>query len=227
MVSTEVPHSRPAPDLAKILGQRGLITLIELMCEAYFDLLGSDFVKHNTPENDITEEWYVKIILKYRKIPDLAVVPIHQKEDPTTGKKGKLSPTIDFCFRDQFFSQSYFGAECKVMDEGNSRHITEYVNENGIGRFLDGRYASNCSAGAMIGYVRVGNPVTVANGVASRILTLPGRPKMLKAEPVKAFQDIYDSLHERFRGISPFKIFHLFFAFSTENSVEEATILSA
>lgn len=214
MVSAEVSQSRPAPDLAKILGHRGLITLIELMCEAYFDLIGSDFVKADTPENDITEEWYVKIVLKYQKRPHLAVVSVHQKADPTTGRKGKLSPTIDFCFRDQFFPQSYFGSECKLMDEGNSRHLTEYVNENGIGRFLDGRYSSNCSAGAMVGYVRVGDPVMVANGVAKRILTLPGRPKMIKAEPVKACQDIYDSSHERSSGISPFKIFHLFFAFS-------------
>ena len=110
MVSADVSQSRVAPDLAKILGHRGLITLIELMCEAYFDLLGSGFVKADTPENDITEEWYVKIVLKYQRKPHLAVVPFHQKSDQTKGKKGKLSPTIDFCFRDQYFPQSYFGA---------------------------------------------------------------------------------------------------------------------
>ena len=108
------------------------------------------------------------------------------------------------------------------MDEGNRRHLTEYVNENGIGRFLDGRYASNSSAGAMVGYVRVGDPVMVANGVARRILARPTKPKMIKAEPVKTFQDIYDSSHERSSGISPFKIFHLFFAFRTENQVEKS-----
>ena len=190
------------------------------MCDAYFDLLKSEFVRHNTPEDDITEQWFVHITLRWQNASHvaIAVVPIQQKRDSTKGKKGKIPPTIDFCFRDRHFPQSYFGAECKLMDERCKEHLGGYVGKNGMGRFLDGRYASQSSAGAMIGYVRVGDPEMVAQDVAKCVSSLPGKPRMKKARPLRHFEDIYDSHHERAYGISPFCIFHLFYAFRRRNA---------
>lgn len=210
-------QSHAAPDLAKMLGLEGIRYLLEIMCDAYFDLLKSGFVHEDTLENCITEEWFVKIQIRYQKASHISVIPFHQKSDPTKGKKGKLSPTIDFCFRDQYFPQSYFGTECKLMDEGNNVHLREYLKENGVGRFLDGRYASNSSVGAMVGYVKVGNPKIVANEVARLLSCLSDKPKMMKVKPIKSFEDIYDSHHKRSYGISPFQIFHLFYEFNCEH----------
>lgn len=216
MALADLSPSLPAPDLAKKLGPAGIRTLLNLMCEAYLDLLESGLVKNNASEGFITEEWFIKIILRWKNSPTIALIPIHQKEDPTKGKKGKRSPTIDFCFRHVFFKESYFGAECKLLDERNREHLSRYMsNDKGIGRFLDGRYASNSSAGAMVGYVRVGDPKVVARDVAECVSTMMDNPAMKKAEPLEKFEDIYESHHNRSYGFSPFQIFHLFFPFNS------------
>lgn len=212
-----VTRSRKAPDLAKEVGPSGIRQLLQLMCDAYHDLLESDYVKTNTPENEITEQWYIYILAQWRRIPSFSVkiTPIHQKEDPTKGKRGKRFPTIDFCFRADYFPESYFGAECKLLDEGNRRHLLEYASKNGIGRFIDGRYSSKSSAGAMVGYIRVGCAEKCACDVRSCISKLPNTPKLMKVEPIGRFKDIYESLHRRTSGVSPFKIFHSFYTFES------------
>lgn len=213
MSLSEVSQSIPAPDLAKELGQAGIRSILNLMCEAYVDLLNSRFVQNNTSEDEITEEWFVKIQCRYQR-SKLSVVPIHQKQDTSKGIPGKRSPTVDFCFRHNFFQESYFGAECKLLDEGSHKYLKEYVNRNGIGRFLDGRYSSTSSAGAMVGYVRVGHPGAVAKKVAKSISLLPGNTHMKKTMMIRNFKYIYESRHIRTSGVSPFQIFHLFYAFS-------------
>ena len=212
MAISGISEDLKAPDLACILGPEGLRSLLEIMCMAYFDLLDSGFVKINTSENEITEEWYVKITVRCRS-SDISVIPIHQKEDPTKGKKGKISPTIDFCFRDEFYPQSYFGAECKLLDQDNNKHLKEYVGHNGMGRFLDCRYGSNSSAGVMIGYIRIGDPKIVSFNVEKLILSLSDKPKFVNEKPVKTFKEIYKSIHQRSECISPFTFFHMFYAF--------------
>lgn len=213
-------QSLPAPDLAKVLGLQGIRQLLQIMCDAYFDLLKSGFVRPNTPEDDITEQWFVHIMLRWQKASHIAitVIPIPQKRDSTKGKKGKIPPTIDFSFRDRHFPQSYFGAECKLMDGGCREHLGRYVGQKGMGRFLDGRYASQSSAGAMIGYVRVGDPEMVVRDVVKCVSNLPGKPRVKKTKPLRGFKDISESHHKRSYGISPFCIFHLFYAFGRRNA---------
>lgn len=213
MSLSEVSQSQNAPDLARELGQAGLSSILTLMCKAYVDLLNSRFVHKSTSEDEITEEWFVKIQYLY-KDSNLSIIPVHQKQDLIKGRPGKRSPTIDFCFRDRFFSESYFGTECKLLDEGNKKHATAYVSNNGIGRFLDGRYSSKSSAGAMVGYVRVGNPEKVAKEMAKRISLLSDKRYMRKKRMVKNFKHIYESRHKRTSGVSPFQIYHLFCGFN-------------
>jgi hypothetical protein len=200
-----------APDLAKELGTDGLRLLLKIMCDAYYALKKNRFVLDTTPEDVITEEWFLKI---QDRSQGLSVKPIPQKQDPTKGKKRGKAPTIDFCFRHERFSESYLGAECKLLDEGSSKHLREYMSDKrGIGRFLDGRYAYHSSVGAMVGYVRVGNPKNVAKSVRKSMSKFPDKPRMIKDKPIVSFEDIYKSRHTRTSGKSPFKIFHLFYAF--------------
>lgn len=213
MELSEVYQQNSAPDLAKELGYDGIRVLLNIMSNAYIELLNSSFVQMTTPEDDITEEWFVKIMGCMAEL-NLPVVPIHQKQDRTMEKESGKPPTIDFCFRHKIVPESYFGAECKLLDEGETKYFLEYVNENGLGRFLDGRYSSCSSAGSMIGYVRTGDPKQVAIKVSERLAKLPNAPKMTKDDPLDSFRHIYKSNHKRKAGLSKIHMYHLFFAFN-------------
>ncbi|MBI5492404.1 MAG: hypothetical protein HY893_05680 [Deltaproteobacteria bacterium] len=188
MSLSDLSKRQHAPDLAKQLGADGIRCLLKLMCEAYHELLASGFVQKDTPENTINEQWSAYIIMKWRQNQSISVIPIPQKEDLTRGKKGKRSPTIDFCFRAELYPESYFGAECKLLDEGNKKHIHEYLSDkNGIGRYLDGRYGAKSSAGAMVGYIRVGKSTNVIKDLSGKISTLSGKPRNGKRKACRNF----------------------------------------
>lgn len=201
-------------DLAAELGQQGIRRLLLLMVDSYLDLRDSGRVTATMPEDAITEEWAVHIGLRWRREPDIAVVPVHQKQDEEKAKERGRRPTIDFCFRDQLFSESYFGAECKLLDEGNADHMRAYLDDSkGIGRFLSCKYAAHTGAGAMVGYVRTGDSAAVAREISGKIRELKGRPTLKKADLLARFDHLYESVHSRECGVSPFRCSHLLLAF--------------
>ncbi len=207
-----IPIRSEAKDLAKELGENGVRQLLKIMCDAYHDLRKSNFVAHNKQEPEITEEWYLKILKQWRNSNMVGFYPICEKGDRRKGMKRGKAPTIDFCFRDEYYSASYFGAECKLLDEGEEKYVEYYVDK-GIMRYLEGKYGRNTSAGSMIGYVRTGDAKNVANKVAAKVQTLPGAPKMMRSRPLDTFDNLHESSHKRILGVTPFQLYHLFFQF--------------
>ena len=137
-----------------------------------------------------------------------------QKQDRAKAGSRGGPPTIDFCFRDVFRREAYFGAECKLLDEGSSKHLRDYLDDRkGIGRFLRGKYASRVGAGAMVGYVRQGDCNVVAKDLARGISRLEGKPRLSKPKPLPRFDQLYESEHKRRSDVSPFVCYHLLFAF--------------
>ena len=207
--------SAPVPrDLAKRLGVGGIRVLLVILCDAYRNLYTRGYVRADTPEDDITEEWYIHIQKRWRTGTAFGLIPVPQKQDREKAHRRGRPPTIDFCFRDAFSPQSYFGAECKLLDEGSTRHLKAYLDDQqGIGRFLSGKYAAHTGTGTMVGYVRHGSPNNVAKDLAMAIQRLPGKPKLRKSPPLPRFDQIYESRHNRKTGITPFLCFHLLFSF--------------
>ena len=202
-------------DLAKRLGDRGIRRLLTVMTDAYHDLYALRRIKSDSSEDSITEEWFVCIQKRWRSESTFGLIPIPQKQDAERAKSRGRPPTIDFCFRDEYFPKSYFGAECKLLDDGSRSHLSEYLhNDRGIGRFLSGRYASHTGSGAMVGYVRRGDCNKVAKEVASGTRRLPGNPELRRSHPLARFNQLYESEHTRCVGVSPFLCYHLLFAFN-------------
>ena len=214
-----IAHNRSAQvprDLAKRLGITGIRKLLTIMTDAYHDLCNKTCVRADSSEPSITEEWFVQIQKRWRPEDAFGLVPIPEKQDTHKAKKKGRPPTVDFCFRDEFFPQSYFGAECKLLDQGSSNHLKAYLDDKkqkGIGKFLHGKYASCTGAGAMVGYVRRGDCNVVARDVAKGMRLLPGKPTLKRSEPLPRFDQLYESRHARSSSVSPFQCFHLFFAF--------------
>jgi hypothetical protein len=202
-------------DLARRLGSEGIRQLLKIMVDAYRDLYKRQWVRADSPEDSITEEWFVCIQKRWKPDNAYGLIPVPQKQDTGQAKTRGRPPTIDFCFRDGLSSQSYFGAECKLLDQGSSRHLKAYMDDTeGIGRFLSGKYAACTGAGAMVGYVRRGDCHVVAGELAKGIEQLAGKPKLLKSQPVESFEQLYESKHTRREGVSPFVCFHLLLAFN-------------
>jgi len=206
----------PVPEnIAQKLGRAGLEKLLSLLYYAYQDLLTKRIIQADSHEDSITEEWFICIQLRWKREPELSLIPIPQKPDRTMAKKQGRPPTIDFCFRSEYSDRVYFGTECKLLDEHCKEHLDAYLdNEDGIGRFLNGKYAFYAGAGAMVGYVRQGNPNEVAKQLAKMLVNLEGKPELKKSVIVPQSDQLYETKHNRRVGVSPFSCFHLLFAFN-------------
>ena len=209
----------PVPkDIAKELGPAGLSCLLRIMADAYQDLKARQWVRADSSEDSITEEWYVFVLERWRQTPAISCIPIHQKQDATRAKSRGRPPTVDFCFRDCFDTRSYFGAECKLLDEGNQTHLAAYLdNIKGIGRFLDGRYAAHSSAGALVGYVRTGQCENVAASLQQAIQGLDGKPRLKRSVLLQDFHHLYESEHSRACPLPRLLCYHFLFGFDSTN----------
>lgn len=208
-------HPLVPKDLAKRLGSQGIRRLLTLLTNAYRDLYDRQWVRADSPEDRITEEWFIHIQKRWKSDSACGLIPVPQKADAGKARPRGRPPTIDFCFRDEFFPESYVGTECKLLDEGCKEHLNAYLDDKeGIGRFIKGKYAACTGAGAMVGYVRRGDSNVVARDIAHGMEQLDGSPVRRKSDALAEFEQIYESEHVRSSGISPFLCYHLLFAFN-------------
>ena len=206
-------------DIARELGSAGLRSILRLMADAYGDLEARKCVMSNSDEDSITEEWYVCIQQRWKQDSRLSYIPVHQKSDATRAKARGKSPTVDFCFRDGFDDRSYFGVECKLLDEGSKKHIKAYLDDTeGIGRFVSGRYSAPSGAGAMAGYVRTGSCDKVAASLRTDIRKLTGNPKLTKSRTLSTFAYLYESRHTRNCPVATFRCYHLLLGFNCDEA---------
>ena len=200
---------QPIPNFTAYFGDRGIRTLLTVMWDAYKDLCSEGTVGTVMNEDEITEEWFCKVYIHFKHL-DLPVVPVYQKADSTKAKNRGKKPTIDFCFRSEWDCNSYFGAECKIVDGGKPSLYAKYINK-GVNRYLEGIYGSKSASGAMVGYIRKGDVNMVVSEIKTRLHVLPGNPSLFRDKNYK--DDHYTSTHKRDLGVSPFNLHHLFFVF--------------
>ena len=145
-------------DLAEELGADGIRTILIIICEAYKILLILGKVESAMNETRITEELFIELqaVMRTGEYRNLSLYPIHEKSHDRNGKGRGKTPTIDFCFRDRWVRDRYFGAECKLLKENYKTLYDDYV-AGGVCRYLTGKYSENCSIGSMIGYITSGN----------------------------------------------------------------------
>ena len=82
-------------ELSRALGPDGVRRLLELIRDAYFDLVQSRKVNRSMDENQITEELYVHI-LKYQRLSGVlpSVYVVHEKQDRTQAKNTR---EVSYC----------------------------------------------------------------------------------------------------------------------------------
>jgi hypothetical protein len=209
--------SSRAYDLAEQIGEQGVSSLLEIVCDAYQDLCKKHNIKQAMSEDEITEELFNDVVFAWSNSAITETIrPIHQKIDKTFAKARGRPPTIDFCFRDSWVREAFFGFECKLLAEGNNGLYDDYVR-NGLYRYLQGTYCSKGSAGSLVGYVKLGNLATVVRDVKTRVDNERILKAMVLASAIGQFKEHYVSIHSRERALPSFCVHHLFFFFACKN----------
>jgi hypothetical protein len=202
-------------DLAEELGSDGIRTILIIICEAYKNLRRFGKVSSAMNETRITEELCIElqVVMRTEEYRYFPFYPHPEKSHDRKGKGKGSTPTIDFCFRDRWVRDRYFGAECKLLKENYRTLYDDYV-AGGVCRYLTGKYSENCSIGSMIGYITSGNTGEIISEVKNRVDKTRNVSKMEKSDPINSFNEHYKSAHKREVDFSIFHIHHLFFSFA-------------
>ncbi len=204
-------------DLAKKIGAAGIANLLELVCRAYVSLVSNHCISPTMSEDEISEELFKEVQVAWRST-DLAPSLIPIREKLAIGKsvgspRGRgRPPMIDFCFRDQWVRESYFGLECKRLIEHDSTLLNEYIG-NGLYRYLTGKYSTKSSEAALVGFIVAGALSGVVSEVSQRVNQERILAKMEISFPLPSFWEHYRSTHSRMDS-SPISVHHLFFDFT-------------
>ena len=202
-------------DLAEELGSDGIRTILIIICEAYKNLRRFGKVSSAMNETRITEELCIElqVVMRTEEYRYFPFYPHPEKSHDRKGKGKGSTPRIDFCFRDRWVRDRYFGAECKLLKENYKTLYDDYV-AGGVCRYLTWKYSENCSIGLMIGYITSGNTGEIISEVKNRVDKTYNVSKMEKSDTINGFTGHYTSVHEREVGNTPFHIHHLFFSFT-------------
>lgn len=208
------------PDLAKKIGVGGVNEILDVFWRGYFEIRkdGSFPITPSSKEDEITQKWY-EVILgiwdsrnRATSIALNTLRPIHQYADNTMKKRnGAKSPAIDFCFKDWSTDNCYFGAEAKNLYERRPDKIKRYVS-TGVDNYTSGRYGSQSSESAIIGYVLSGSIPDIVDKL---------RKEMEKGAPIAnltrstSANPQYKSNHLRTADNQEIALHHLFFDFAS------------
>lgn len=212
--STSVPI-----DLARKIGINGVNEVLDVLWRSYHALRNdtSILINESTEEDDITQDWFVKIQMiwdsrnRATSITLNNLIPFHQYADNTMKKKkGKKSPTIDFCFKDWSTSNSYFGAEAKNLYKDKHDKVERYIT-TGIQNYISGRYASQSSESAVIGYVLSGTISEIVKELKAEVQKEP--PIVNLTRSMNCVDPQYQSSHKRTLDEKEITLHHLFFNF--------------
>lgn len=202
-------------DLAKTLGSHGMGIIFSTMWLGYHDLKKEGIIDSKTDEDTITVEWYAKVYERWtaeNRASQISIklIPINQYPDNTLKKKMGKSPTIDFCFRAWNKDEGYFGAECKRLRSDQLKLLNEYI-DNGVNRFVSGKYSSKSTVAAMIGYIQEGSISEIVTKLMPLMKNTNLRENFVRL--ILEMNPEYKSVHVRTLDSQVITLHHLFFDF--------------
>jgi len=206
------PTRLGSPDqLASEIGSNSDKCLLEVVIYAYIELRKTSNIDKTWPEDRITRELCVQIQIYIEK-NQIKAIPIHQYPIFLNKKRRGRPPTIDFVFRKGFEESHYFGFECKLLDDNIPNSVQEYVDE-GVNRFLSGKYSHGQKAGGMVGYLIKCKRLKCVKAVDKQMKHITGsNHNLTKKALVKGFNGLYMSKHKQI-NLKIFELYHIFMNF--------------
>lgn len=104
--------------------------------------------------------------------------------------------------------------ECKRL-KNNEKNLA-YIN-NGVQRFVIGRYSGKLPVAGMIGFIEAGNEAEIVEDLRNRLSQRPETISTIQQHKTETFPDeyaehIYHSIHKR-ENLQPIELFHLMMDF--------------
>ncbi|MCX6648854.1 MAG: hypothetical protein NTV61_05635 [Candidatus Bathyarchaeota archaeon] len=196
----------------KLLKEDGIKTILLIIYNAYTELLKENIINKNMSEVEINEELYLRVQeLFYKSSLAFLIYPLPEKLMKKQTKTSGRFPAIDICFRDKFDKQSFFGIECKIL-ENNTSSSKQYIEE-GVKRYLSGKYYGKIDESSMVGYIKEGNINQIIENIKIEINLLGPIQPLTQSYNFKDFNYHYYSMHKVAYLTSDYLIHHLFFSF--------------
>lgn len=197
-------------DIANEVSRGPIYQILAMVSQAYGYLLSDNIVNVSTKEIVISSYLFKHINEIWKTIQDCSYTPITEYPDDDEIKKGTPC-RIDFCFVEWDYS-ILFRIECKLLEE-KTIYISQYI-DNGINRYLSGKYGKDAIFGGMLGYIRNGNKVVIIDTITDKTNNIPGIIEKMKiSDKIGDIDDHYTSIHSRISPLSPILIHHLFLVF--------------
>ncbi len=209
-----------APDLCQELFPHGLVPqIMRLLVDTW-----RAFERPTDTENEpkITNRFVVALQSEGRRRRVRFRITAHAKDvenlNTTTGT-GYVE--IDICVLHGYEPRCYFGIEAKKLNTTSPQGKREsqagdYAGKEGMGCFVDGRYASYQCEGAMLGYVMDGDCARAKSSISEAIhkraaaLRVPVPCPLEPARALPAYPDAFETRHNLDRG--EFTLHHLLLA---------------
>jgi hypothetical protein len=207
-----------APELTEVLFPDGLVPqILNLLVDTW---QGFRRPTDDEPEPKITNRYVLALQAERRKRGLRFRVEPHPKDiehlDETTGR-GWVE--IDIMVPHGYDSRCYFGIEAKKLncttESGKDSRSGAYVGKEGMGCFVDGRYACHQTQGAMVGYVMDSDCAAAKDSVRDSMSRKATELKMstpCKLEPSRHLPVNPDAFETRHDVRDGFTIHHVLLA---------------
>lgn len=182
--------------------------ILKPLVEAYGIMRGKAYDVVDYDENTLTKRlvWYLKNETSIAKLYQKRTIGIVMRPKEQATIEDTYEPDIKFFV----WKMLWMEIEAKRFYKENNWSISEYLSDDdGIGRFLSGRYSKNEKHGGMIGYVQNGNLRTIIQSIKRGLL----EKDCEGCHDVAEIEKCLLSIHHRISN-DDIEIYHLFFYFS-------------
>lgn len=209
-----------ADDLYQELFPHGLVPqILQLIVDTW-----SSFQRPTNDEDEpkITNRFVVSLQKEGRRRRSQFRIMPHVKDvELLHGDTGKGFVEIDIYVPYGYEPRCYFGIEAKKLNTTSpggkwESQAGDYAGKEGMGCFVDGRYASYQCEGAMVGYVMDGDCTKAKTSIAEAIekrasdLRVPVPCPLHSAKHLPDYRHAFETKHRSDRG--EFTIFHVLLA---------------
>ena len=204
------------PELAAIKPDV-IATILDITIRAWPEVIASMKVDRRSHEKQITNELRWKMVdEKNRRTPphNLRFAREEQSDLPDGSRKGGH---IDISVGYSYVETEYFAIECKKVTDRDKKRAKYYIDE-GVYRFVRGKYSLGHSHASMIGFVCGGTCADSARLIESMINSHNVADTHLTREwqrepDLCSSPDLYSTMHRQTETTHDITLLHLFLAF--------------
>lgn len=190
-------------------------TVLEITIISWSHVLARGEVCSSTQEPEIAGCLYREMYAEKRRRLGPKSVPRFEEEVGTRSSLNlrRTDGRIDFKVMYSFDEDEYFGIECKRISSNNNKLVKKYVNE-GLLRFIDGKYSLGHDWAAMLGFVVDGKSIECIKMVADYLTKAKGKNRMKSDWTTETRfgpqRDLYRTRHHQRGRSSLMTVLHLF-----------------